>query len=274
MYVRKVSALLLIVLSVQALGNDVLFLFKRTKGFHNFLHLRFHFSSLSPINRNLPGRRSAFSVVSNVAAKTSTPKEVKPRPISVKANSAKRNRKRKSSSSTASSQQTPEKTVVTVIHLPTNKKTKMNSNECAPSNRRSIKKIFTNGRITRSTSLNKLNESVSSHLDENEQSLLKKAVLEQEKLEKIIEQERKDFEFAKKLQRKLNKAEQEQNRTEYALRKTRGKTKFNSSRGETKIVTKNENEKSDVTVIKGKIKTAKTDETPKISVLRRSTRKR
>lgn len=221
----------------------------------------------------MPGRRSAFSVVSNVAAKTSTPKELKPRPISVKANSVKRSRKRKSSSSTASSQQTPEKTVVTVIHLPTNKKTKMNSNECAPSNRRSIK-IFTNGRITRSTSLNKLNESVSSHLDENEQSLLKKAALEQEKLEQIIEQERKDFEFAKKLQRKLNKAEQEQNRTEYALRKTRGKTKVNSSKGETKIVTKNENEKSDVTVIKGKIKTAKTDETPKISVLRRSTRKR
>lgn len=232
------------------------------------------FSSLSPINRNLPGRRSAFSIVSNIAAVTSTPKEVKPRSISVKADPAKHGRKRKSSPSTASSQQTTEKTFVTVIHLPTNKKTKINSNEpiASRSKERSMN-LITNGRITRSTSLNKLNGSASSHSDENEQNVLKQAVVDQEKLEKILEQERKDFEFAKKLQRKLNKAEQKQNRAEYGLRNTRGNTKINGLVGEKNFTKKNAKEKSDTTVKNGKRKTV-TEKTPNLLVLRRSTRKR
>lgn len=119
------------------------------------------------------------------------------------------------------------------------------------------------------------------HLDDKEQIMLKQAIFEQEKLEKMLEQERKDFEFAKKLQKKLNKAEQEQNRSEYGLRKTRGKTKVNGLIVETKVVNKNTNEEIDTNVNKGKrkstkkeINTSKAEKSPNTSVLRRSTRKR
>lgn len=111
--------------------------------------------------------------------------------------------------------------------------------------------------------------------------MLKQAIFEQEKLEKMLEQERKDFEFAKKLQKKLNKAEQEQNRSEYGLRKTRGKTKVNGLIVETKVVNKITNEEIDTNVNKGKrkstkkeINTSKAEKSPNTSVLRRSTRKR
>lgn len=108
--------------------------------------------------------------------------------------------------------------------------------------------------------------------------MLKQAILEQEKLEKMLEQERRDFEFAKKLQKKLNKAELEQNRSEYGLRKTRGKTKVNGLIVETKVVTDKNMKKGDTN--KGKRKTTnkeeiKAENSPDTSsLLRRSTRRR
>lgn len=108
--------------------------------------------------------------------------------------------------------------------------------------------------------------------------MLKQAILEQEKLEKMLEQERRDFEFAKKLQKKLNKAELEQNRSEYGLRKTRGKTKVNGLIVETKVVTDKNMKKGGTN--KGKRKTTnkeeiKAENSPDTSsLLRRSTRRR
>uniref|UniRef100_A0A336LSW7 RING-type E3 ubiquitin transferase n=1 Tax=Culicoides sonorensis TaxID=179676 RepID=A0A336LSW7_CULSO len=235
-------------------------------------------SSLSPINTNLPGRRSAFSVVSSIVPITSTPKIVSNKLLPLKTSPPKRNtgnRKRKSSFSSTLSQKTTDNTAITVIHVPkTNKKRKLNPIDpiAGPSN--VISKNHINVRVTRSTSLNKLNGFDSSHLNLNEQNILLQAVIEQEKLEKILEQERKDFEFAKKLQKKLNKAEPGKNRTEYGLRATRGKGKVNGLLQSKSIndLQKNENHNHMKPNEKVNKKQEKADEN--CQKLRRSSRKR
>lgn len=85
-----------------------------------------------------------------------------------------------------------------------------------------------NGRMTRGRSLNKLNGirdpifNMNSLVDD--EKIQNDIIKEQLKLQEIIEQEKRDFEFAKKLQNKLNKVEREV-RPEYSLRSTRTSTR-------------------------------------------------